>query len=218
MKCQNCGAEVDRKWKFCPKCGAPVKRRSIFDLFSRDIFSVNRQIKQMEREMSELERSFETLDISPMLRKSAKARGFTIRIERRNREKPEVSVETFGDVDKNRLEKEIREQLGENAPVTLSPVEKKEHRPSGLPKSRPIPGETSEPKTEIRRVDSKVIVDMDVPGVKDEDDIEINELEESVEVRAYAGNRAYFKIITKPPEFSLSSKSLSNEKLHLEFS
>jgi hypothetical protein len=39
-----------------------------------------------------------------------------------------------------------------------------------------------------------------------------------VEVRARAGDKAYFKIITKPEQFSVTSRKFGSGKLHLEFS
>ena len=58
---------------------------------------------------------------------------------------------------------------------------------------------------------------MNIPDVKSEDDIVINELENSVEVRAMAGETAYFKILTKPAQFRLTKKEFKKGKLHLEF-
>ncbi|MEM5798763.1 MAG: hypothetical protein QXP39_01815, partial [Candidatus Aenigmatarchaeota archaeon] len=76
---------------------------------------------------------------------------------------------------------------------------------------------TEEPKAEIKRLDSKIVVELDLPNVKSESDISIQELEQSVEIRAIAGKKAYFKIITKPEQFRLVKKRFSNGKLYLEF-
>lgn len=58
-----------------------------------------------------------------------------------------------------------------------------------------IPKVTEEPETEIQKTKDKQIIFIKLPDVKSEDDIEIKKLEQSVEVRAFAGDKAYFKLI-----------------------
>jgi hypothetical protein len=65
---------------------------------------------------------------------------------------------------------------------------------------------------------SKVIVQMEIPDVKSIDDIDVKELESSVEVMARAGDKAYFKIIKKPEGHSITSKRYEKGKLFLEIS
>ena len=85
-------------------------------------------------------------------------------------------------------------------------------------KKKTLPKSTEEPKADIRRLGNGVSVDISVPGVKSQEDIDIKELESSVEVKAIAGDKAYFKILTKPPQFRLTGKSFKDGQLHLEFS
>lgn len=77
---------------------------------------------------------------------------------------------------------------------------------------------TEEPKTSVAKSASKVVVSIHLPDVKSDHDIEISDLESSVEVKALADDRAYFKILTKPPQFRLARKSFEKGVLHLEFS
>lgn len=229
MKCARCGSNVDDKWVFCPKCGNELKRkRNIFDIFShfnREFEAMDKQIKQMDKRF---ERSFEAMDLSPFFRQAPKGRGFKIKITRQNNEQPKVSVETFGGVKKEDVEQQLKRQLGGGQPIRIriTPVRPGQQtaRPQPSPVQRPasqkelpIPKTTEEPKTEVRRVDSKVMVDMELPGVKSIEDIRINDMPESVEVRAVAGDKGFFKILTKPGQFRVSSKSFSKGKLHLEF-
>ena len=214
MRCTNCRANVDEKWSFCPKCGTRLRRRrSIFDIFPGNIFSrMQREIKGMEKMQRSLERQFETLDITPFFRAPVKRKGFTVKIIARGGEKPKVSVRTFGDVNQEEVRKEVSEQLCIPAGHVPREVKKPPEKPI------PVPKVTEEPKTEVKRADSKVVVDMEIPGVKSESDISINELEESVEVKAMTGNKAFFKILTKPAKSRITRKTFKNGKLHLEFS
>jgi len=215
MKCPNCGTEMEKGWSYCPRCG--FRPRSVFgDLFNEIFSKIRREMKEMETS----EKDFEAFDISPWfsVRVPKNSRlikateptssGFSIRIVQSGGKEPQISIKTFGDVDKERIEKQVN-QLGYKPMVKPKEAAKP---------ARPTPSATEEPKTDVRRLDSKVLVDIEVPGVKSEDDIEIKELENSVEVKAIAGDKAYFKILTKPEQFSLTKKQLDKGRLHLEFS
>ncbi len=212
MKCSNCGSGVEGGWKFCPKCGARTGRR-IFSF--GDIFS--KALKDMETLSKRVDRDMEAFDISPWfdeipegLKNHAKPsrKGFSIRITSGTGMEPNIDVKTFGNVDKE----EVRKQIEKMSYVPSKPSREKE-QPR---KERPAPKNTEEPATTIRKEDSMVLVDMDIPGVKEED-IEIEDLESSIEVKAISGDKAYFKIITKPEAKALVESRFADGKLHLEF-
>jgi HSP20 family molecular chaperone IbpA len=203
-----------------------------------------KQMESIDRESRDMDRDIQVMDLSPMfkemggmdmekMQKNLKvmgkpgARGFTIRISRTNDNQPKVNVDTFGNMDEA-MQNQIKEQLKHmGIKLEVRPRKQGESpRPSARQKKRPTepkrkalptPKYTEEPKASVRRIDSKVLVDIEIPGVKSEDDIDINELESSVEVRAMAGDKAYFKIFTKPAQFSLSKQDFKNGRLHLEF-
>jgi HSP20 family molecular chaperone IbpA len=240
MVCRKCGNKVEKGWRFCPNCGSTLQpqRRSLFD----DIFS------RFKREFGEMDRmfdkEFEVLDLSPFFGKSFDKRrgwygerdqrrapvnrkGFTIRITRRGQDRPRVNVHTFGNIKNEDVRKEIKEKMrslgmgppgqprqfpaaNEPVPATGEPYQKtRAQEPAKL---------TEEPTTNAKVIGNKVIVDMELPDVKSESDIDVQELESSVEVRARAGDKAYFKIITKPGHSSVTSRRFVKGKLHMEFS
>lgn len=202
MRCKKCGFKIKDDWNYCPFCGAKGGEESIFDsIFSR----FKKELEEMDKMF---ERDFEAFDISPFFSKP-KSRGFSIKIISSGHDPPKVSIKTYGDINGERLEKELKNQLG------IGGLEKTKDKKRGLVR---IPKTTEEPKTEIRRVGAKVVVEMDIPGVKNENDIEIRELENSVEVKAMANDKAFFKILTKPPQTTLTGKRFKNGKLFLEFS
>ncbi|MEM7824975.1 MAG: hypothetical protein QXO27_03305, partial [Candidatus Aenigmatarchaeota archaeon] len=63
-----------------------------------------------------------------------------------------------------------------------------------------------EPETEIQTVGNKQIISIKLPDVKKEEDIEIKKLEQSLEVKAFAGDKTYFKLIPIPKEASINKK------------
>ncbi len=189
-------------------CGTSL--RDIFeDLFSkmmRDIATTRREI----------ERQFELFDISPLFgipKGKGISRGFSIQIRTETGKEPEISVKSWGWPKAEK--KEVESQLGR---FGLKEVGEERAELRAKPqKHLPIPKVTEEPKTEVRRLDSKVVVEMELPGVKSQEDINITELEQSVEVKAMAGEKAYFKIITKPTQFRLANYKFEKGKLRLEF-
>lgn len=204
MKCSTCEYYVEEDWEFCPSCGSPTKRKDIFS----DIFE---QISKQFKEMNKLfERNIEAVDISPWFKKP-KGKGFSIKIITGLGKQPEIKVHSFGGIDENKIIKDIYNQLGiEKSKSDAIVNEINKQKPIKAPKT------TEEPKTDIRRINNRVIVELKLPGAKKED-IEVNELEYSVEVKAVVGDKAYFKILTKPKESNIIEKKFENEVLHLEF-
>ena len=74
--------------------------------------------------------------------------------------------------------------------------------------------EKHEPATNVRRLADRVIYEVEMPGVKSVSDISIKKLENSIELKAIARNKAYFKIIQV--NFPVIDYSMENERLILE--
>lgn len=240
MRCRRCGFELDGGWSFCPKCGA--RKGDMMDSFGRDIFSqLFSQMKDSFKDMDNLERMFdkdlEALDLSPWFRreqprekrvKPIRGKGFSVHITRGTGMEPKVDIKTYGDVNRERIERELHDKFGvekKERPVPVKAPAGRRFPFPGLKKTgpgssawKPLPKSTEEPKADIRRVGNKVTVDIEMPGVRSGDDVEVKELESSVEVKAMTGDKAYFKILTKPAQFGLTGKSLKDGVLHLEFS
>jgi len=83
--------------------------------------------------------------------------------------------------------------------------EEEAERISKLPKE--------EPGTSVRRLSNKVIYEIDLPGVKEEDII-INRLQNSIEIKAFTKDKAFFKLI--PVSMPIMNYSLKKGKLVLE--
>ena len=207
MNCQNCGTEQEQDWRYCPRCGNSP-RRGLFDL-SRLFSRMQKEMATLSEDMDqEFDREIEAVDLSPFFKRS-KGTGFTVRIVTGTNQEPEVEVKTFGGVDKQQLEEEIKEKLG----IVTRPVK----RPRTEKSRFPVPSTTEEPHTDVQSHGQRVTVDMKIPGVKHEKDVEVREYESSVEVKAIAGKKAYFKILTKPAGAHLVAQKFSKGKLHLEF-
>lgn len=201
MKCPDCYSDVQDKWAFCPKCGHSLEKMEDFgDLFESLFSKVSEEFSDMDEIF---EKDIEALDISPWFKKP-KGKGFSIKIVASGNKPPKVEVHSFGGFDENKLKKDIYNQIG---------VESK-----GFEMAGKAPKITEEPKAKISRYDGKVLVELDLKGVRSEEEIKINELENSVEVKAVVGDKAYFKILTKPNNTSITKRRFDKGLLALEFS
>lgn len=82
------------------------------------------------------------------------------------------------------------------------------------PKAQRLPPKvTEEPETKVERRGNRVIYRIKVPGVKSEEDIDVQRLRESVEVRAYAQDKASsrcsrYQSVRESPQPGLKGTSL----------
>jgi len=72
-----------------------------------------------------------------------------------------------------------------------------------------------EPEGKTRRKGEHTIIQVKLPGVKKED-IEIQELDESIEIKAFKDNEAYFKQIQVPQSTKILSHHLERDELIIE--
>jgi HSP20 family molecular chaperone IbpA len=72
-----------------------------------------------------------------------------------------------------------------------------------------------EPESEVRRLSGRIIYNISVPGVKDINDIFINQLENSVEVKALGKDKVYSK--TLKLNLPVKGYDLIKDNLVLEF-
>ncbi len=209
MKCPHCGSEVSDDWGYCPNCGDRLnKKKDLMDL--SDVFDgMQKELDQMN---NIFEKNLEVFDIRPFFKQPLKGKGFTIKIVNKNGQKPEVSVKTFGDVDAKAVEQTLSKYIGQERP-SRTPISQNVQQkvPTEPPKI------TEEPATNVRRMGDSVVIEVKLPGVKSMGDVRVQDLESSVEVRARAGDKAYFKILTKPETFRLADTKFSDELLFLEF-
>jgi len=73
-----------------------------------------------------------------------------------------------------------------------------------------------EPETRVRRLTDKIIYEISLPGVRSLNNVSVNKLENSMEIKAITKDTAYFKLI--PVGLPLKKYSLKDEKLILELS
>lgn len=226
-RCPNCGKEIKENWNFCPYCGEEIERLEIarkkekeieglrgfefgeFPSFE-DIFEeIDKEFRRLDKVFKSRFEDLEELEGMPIVRGG----GVSIVIKNTGKGKPEIHVKTTGDF--KELEPEIKARLGVSKGVEEVEEEREERAPEEFKRPRRIPSVTEEPEARVERKRDYMRIEVDLPDVKSERDIEIRKLEQSVEIRAFAKDKAYFKLLPIPPEFSILEKKFEDHKLIL---
>lgn len=219
-KCRRCGKKINNSYEFCPYCGNSLKnyREEDWGLLGRSDFvqpfeevekmfpggfssmfnflmknlgkDLNKHFSEFEKEFDE--DGFKNIDRQPRVKK----RGISISISTSGNGQPRINVKSFGDEGKEKFK----------LPSLKSFSEEKAKKFLSLPRE--------EAKTNIRRLSNKVIYEIEMPGVKKIEDVSIVKLESSIEIKAIAKDKAYFKLI--PVNLPIINYNLEKEKLVLE--
>ncbi len=197
-RCRRCGKGLKKEWIACPYCGEKVEHRRQY----------NNIFKNIDEEFEKIDKlgpifvRFPQFDMeSPF-----KGGGISITIKRGTGMKPKVDVRTSGNYRK--IEPQIRRRLG----VSEGGQEVEEKRKIRIPEI------TEEPETKIEKENNEEVITVKLPDVKNLENIEIRKLEQSLEIKAFAGNKAYFKLIPVKPNTEISDRSFKNGILKIKVS
>jgi HSP20 family molecular chaperone IbpA len=120
---------------------------------------------------------------------------------------PKVEIKTSGDYKK--IEPELKRKFG--VKPAIEEVEEEEK-----PKVERKAKVTEEAETEVKTLGNKQIISVKLPDVESEDDIEIKRLEQSIEIKAFAGDKAYFTLVPLPASAAIVKKEFKNGVLRIE--
>lgn len=185
-KCKNCSEEKKDKWNFCSNCGINLKEDSFDDVFKE-------AGKEFQDANKELKMGF---DFPKNWLKNPLKNGVSIRITSGTGMQPKVEVR----------------RMGEHKHVETFSEHRGETHIHGKP--RIIPEVTEEPETKVQKAGNRQIITINLPDVKEED-VVVKQLEQSIEVRAYSGDKGYFKLIPIPSNAGIN-KEFKNGILKIE--
>jgi hypothetical protein len=211
-KCKKCGSKVSDKYDFCPHCGNKTSDSGNENwgmLGKNDFLSANEfrlpagfnalfnsLIKNLSRDLDR-QLTENHFGAKP---KKIRGDGVSISISTFGGNSPKIKVMPMGekaDIEKDKAKDKIR----------LKSFTKEEAEAfSNLPRE--------EPKTNIRRLSNKVIYEIEMPEVKQIDDISIIRLENSIEIKAIGRKKSYSKII--PINLPIKNYGFSKGRLVLE--
>jgi len=202
-RCPNCGEKVKDDWSFCPYCGEELEVREKALTPFGDIF------EDIEKEFERMDKMFglPSFKFSGLKSKPLKGGGISITIRSGTGMEPKVEIKTSGDYKK--IEPELKRKFG--VKPAIEEVEEEEK-----PKVERKAKVTEEAETEVKTLGSKQIISVKLPDVESEDDIEIKRLEQSMEIKAFAGDKAYFTLVPLPANAAIVKKEFKNGVLRIE--
>ena len=204
-KCKKCGEKVNSKHRFCSNCGIPLKKISQEDwgMLGKNDF------EERDTSPDSFLQGFTGNMFNKMLGSAMKM------LEKEM--KKEMSRENIQPKTNVRLMINGKEINLNDVKIQPKELEKKEElldefSKKGLKKFSELP--KKEPKTNVKRLSNTVIYEINIPGVKSIKDLSIVKLENSIEIKAVAKDKAYFKLI--PVNLPILDYELEKGKLILE--
>ncbi len=199
--CKRCGKKSGSKDNFCPNCGTPISS-------SENLGMLGKKDEQDEFEQfsKELFGGFSGSVINKMFNSAVKMLEKEMQKEIKNTPQ-HTEIQLF--VNGRKI------NFGGQPPQERKRItRKKVQLPNSLLKKfSSMPKE--EPKIDMRRFPDRIVYEIEIPGVNSTEDISIVPLENSIEIKALAKDKSYFKLI--PVNFPITNYKLSDGKLILEF-
>jgi len=200
-RCESCGKEIKSGWVFCPNCGERLKEEDSSTFSHESIFGdIEDEFKRIDKMFGSDFFGFPKFDT-----KIPKGSGgISVTITSGTGKEPKVDVKTSGNY--KGLEPEIKRKLGVK-PAIEEVEEEPKHKQAKV---------TEEPETKIDTIGNKQTIQIKLPNVKSLKDIEIKKLEQSLEIKAFAKDNTYFKLIPIHSNSEIINKEFKNNVLKIE--
>lgn len=210
-KCPKCEKKIKKEFDFCPYCGVNFKSKydsedygflGKNDFINEDTNSmlnmggsfldkmISNAMKMIEKQMQEMPNNFEQ-NIKRTPQKMPSNMRIKFMINGR-----EVPIIQSNEPQKQQIQKPKKISLSEQQTKQLANLPRKE------------------PKMKMKRLSGRLVYEIKVPGVNDIEDIIINKLENSIEVKAISKTKIYSKNINI--NLPILRYSLDNENIILE--
>jgi HSP20 family molecular chaperone IbpA len=201
-KCPNCNRKIEKSHVFCPFCGYDLCDRDSedFGFLGRDDFDDN------------FDSMFSNLSSVPINKILKTAMKMTEKMMKDMNEKPREHSNNSMDIQFFVNGKKVFPETGTRQHEQKPAKIRNEISPEKAKKMSKLPRE--EPKTKMKRLGDKLVYELAVPGVDNIDDILINQLENSIEIKAISEKKVYSKNLSV--NFPVIRYSLNEGNLTLE--
>lgn len=185
--CSKCGKKISKEYDFCPYCGTPLDDNNNWGMLGKNDSAFE------SNENNPLQNPFfNNSMINKMLGSAMKMLEKEMK-KTMKEEKPRTKLQLYINGKKVNLN-------SKNKPIE-KPKQTKRKTPSTTltfskeNQSKFAKLSKKEPETNVRRLSDRVIFEIKMPDVKSTKDISIRSLENSIEIKAIAKEKAYYKII-----------------------
>lgn len=204
VKCPSCDSKINKKYDFCPYCGNPTSNQ---ENEARDFGMLGKHDSGNFQEENPLA-GFGITDklISSLVNNLAKS------LDKQFTDMEKISQNT----EVKSFPNGIKIRIG--PPINLSPKkaqrkQKNDITDSQIEKISSLPRAIA--KSSVKRINDKVIYNLETPGVDSTEDVFISKLESGYEVKAIGKKKIYVNSI--PINLPLKRLSLLKDKLAIEF-
>ncbi len=213
--CKKCGEKVSSEFTFCPYCGNDIKReeeerdygligrRDELEPYfnTRMPFNLDKMFNQLLNEFDKQFKDFDNKSKENPKKTKIRTNGISINISTGFGEKPEIQIRGFSPefthFNAPKVKQLPRKQISEEKAKELASLPRKEA------------------EAKVRRFSNKIVYEIDLPEVLNIDDVIINKLEKSIEIKALSPKTVYYKVI--PITAPITNYLLKDGKLFLEF-
>ena len=194
-KCPKCNKKIEKSYDFCPHCGKNFKSENDdkdFGFLGKNDFTenneplgiggsfmnkiINKAMKELPTIMKSMEEQMNSEIQNPNNNPNQKP----------NFPNSNMKIKFMV----NGKEVPINKPTQQTEPQKIQPRQISEEKIQQIAK---LP--RKEPKTKMKRLSETLIYELSVPGVKDVQDILINQLENSIEIKAISKEKLYSKTI-----------------------
>lgn len=189
-KCSGCGKKGDKKFSYCPWCGNSFETRN-----EKEDFGILG--KEDSFNMNDMKLPFGFNKIVGSLMKQLEKQ--------------------LGEMDNRQGGFKIQISSGKPVVQKMTPKPVMNEKRDSFEKKRKAFDESLprvDVESAVRRIDDQIVYELEVPGVRDKENVLISKLEKGLEVRAYSKDKCYVKTI--PLKVELVGWSLSGEKLFVK--
>ena len=208
-KCNHCNKKVKRDFEFCPYCANPLKdRKKDYGLLGKND---DDPTSLVAKESSSIMDKIIGSTVSSVMKMFEKEMGNSSKLEN-NPMKISPGLQLY--VNGQRIPIQTG---GKNSNENVEEKNQKSKPPKisdeVLKNSVKLP--RKEAKTKLTRLKDRVIYQLETPGIESLNNIVVNQLENSIEVKAYTKKAVYMK--TLKVKLQLMSYSFKEDSVFLEF-
>ena len=185
--CPRCERKIQRSHKFCPFCGHNLNPKNKYDNADYGFLGKNDFDDNFES-------MFSNLPINKLFKTAMKMTEKMMKnMQEPNQPKqpynnPNMDIQFFVNGERVFQERGMRKTQPQKPIKIKQEISKEQEKKlSKLPRK--------EPKTTMKRLAGKLVYEISIPGVKDIDDVLINQLENSIEIKALSKDKIYSKTI-----------------------
>lgn len=199
-RCMNCESKVSDSFMFCPYCGEslvdPVEEMENFGILGRNDLVNEELFAPTPSQLSMTERIFTSLMNTLM-------KTIDQQVQKSQNEKSEVTSFPNG----IKIKIGMPNQIKKEEPVIKAFTDEQIKKMTGLPRTKA--------KMTMRRLNNKLVYELNTPGINSRDDIHLAKIESGYEIKAISDKKVYVNSI--PVNLPLESYSIQNNKLIVEF-